>query len=71
MDFADKVYKTVWQCKLVRLIREGAMMAKKRKPDIKLPEKTCWHLYSLQALNSEKFIKVVAKISRQESLLIK
>lgn len=47
------------------------MMAKKRKPDIKLPEKTCWHLYSLQALNSEKFIKVVAKILKQEYMLIK
>jgi len=46
-------------------------MAKKRKPEFKMPEKKCWHLYSLQALNSEKFIKVVAKILKREYLLIK
>ncbi|MCD6162069.1 MAG: hypothetical protein J7K40_06620 [candidate division Zixibacteria bacterium] len=46
-------------------------MAKKPKPEYKMPEKTCWHLYSLQALNAEKFIKVVAKILKREHLLIK
>jgi hypothetical protein len=46
-------------------------MAKKRKPEYKAPKKTCWHLYSLQTLNSEKFIKVVAKILKSEYMLIK
>jgi len=46
-------------------------MAKKRKPQFKLPEKTCWHIYSLQELNPEKFIKVVGKILKKEYLLIK
>jgi hypothetical protein len=46
-------------------------MARKRKPQFKMPEKTCWHLYSLQNLNPEKFIKVVGKILKKEYLLIK
>jgi hypothetical protein len=46
-------------------------MAKKRKPQIVLPEKTCWHLYSLQNLNADKFIKVVGKILKRDYLLIK
>jgi len=50
---------------------EGTAMAKKRKAGVKLPEKTCWHLYSLQSLNYEKFLKVVAKILKQEYFLIK
>jgi hypothetical protein len=49
----------------------GGVMAKKRKPQFKLPEKTCWHIYSLQELNPEKFIKVVGKILKKEYLLIK
>ncbi len=47
------------------------MAKKKKKPDYKLPKKTCWHLYSLQNLNSEKFIKVVGKILKSEYMLIK
>lgn len=35
------------------------------------PEKTCWHLFSLQELYGEKFIKVVNKILRREYILIK
>jgi hypothetical protein len=46
-------------------------MAKKRKPQIIKPEKTCWHLYSLQNLNPDKFIKVVGKILKRDYLLIK
>lgn len=46
-------------------------MAKKRKSGYKIPHKTCWHLYSLQSLNSDKFIKVVNKILRQEWQVIK
>ena len=49
----------------------GGAMARKRKPQFKMPEKTCWHLYSLQNLNPEKFIKVVGKILKKEYLLIK
>ena len=48
-----------------------AMPAKKRKPVLRRPRKTYWHLYSLQNLNSEKFVKVVDKILRNEFHLIK
>ena len=43
----------------------------RKKPEKRPPEKTSWHLYSLQTLNAEKFIKVVAKILKREYLLIK
>ncbi|MBD3170477.1 MAG: hypothetical protein GF307_13415 [candidate division Zixibacteria bacterium] len=47
------------------------MAQKKRKPTFKMPPKTSWHLYSLQELHPEKFIKVVNKILKREYLLIK
>ncbi|MCJ7577992.1 MAG: hypothetical protein MUO91_06035 [candidate division Zixibacteria bacterium] len=46
-------------------------MPKRRKSNYKMPEKTYWHIYSLQTLNSEKFIKVVNKILKREYILIK
>jgi hypothetical protein len=46
-------------------------MPKRRRVDYKKPEKTYWHIYSLQNLNSEKFIKVVNKILKKEYILIK
>lgn len=49
-------------------------MTKKRRiitSGNKNPEKTYWHIYSLQNLNSEKFIRVVNKILKQEYILIK
>ncbi len=46
-------------------------MTKRRKRRFKIPEKTAWHLYSLQNLNAEKFIRVVDKILRREFSLIK
>jgi hypothetical protein len=46
-------------------------MPRRRKSDYKKPEKTYWHIYSLQNLNSEKFIKVVNKILKREYILIK
>ncbi len=52
--------------------RKGeAKMARKRKPRYRVPEKSAWHLYSLQNLNSEKFVQVVNKILRREYLVIK
>ena len=36
-----------------------------------LPRKIYWHLYSLQNLSSEKFVKVVNKVLRKEYQLIK
>jgi hypothetical protein len=52
--------------------RKGeAKMARKKKPRYRVPEKSAWHLYSLQNLNSEKFIKVINKILRREYLVIK
>ena len=46
-------------------------MAPKKKESYKKPKKICWHLYSLQALNPEKFIKVIDKILRREFMVIK
>jgi hypothetical protein len=46
-------------------------MPRRRKSDYKKPDKTYWHIYSLQNLNSEKFIKVVNKILKKEYILIK
>ena len=46
-------------------------MPKRRKTNYQKPEKTYWHIYSLQTLNSEKFIKVVNKILKREYILIK
>ncbi len=46
-------------------------MPRRRRVDYKKPEKTYWHIYSLQNLNSEKFIKVVNKILKKEYILIK
>jgi hypothetical protein len=46
-------------------------MPKRRKTNYQKPDKTYWHIYSLQTLNSEKFIKVVNKILKKEYILIK
>jgi hypothetical protein len=50
---------------------ESNRMPKRRKSNYKVPEKNYWHIYSLQTLNSEKFIKVVNKILKREYILIK
>lgn len=50
---------------------ESKRMPKRRKSNYKMPEKTYWHIYSLQTLNSEKFVKVVNKILKREYILIK
>lgn len=50
---------------------ESNRMPRRRKSNYKMPEKTYWHIYSLQTLNSEKFIKVVDKILKREYILIK
>ena len=53
-------------------LKEGlAAMSNKKKEEYRLPEKKYWHLYSLQTLNSDKFVKIVNKILRKEYLLIK
>jgi hypothetical protein len=49
----------------------GKTMPKRKKRPFKMPEKTCWHLYSLQNLNAEKFVRVVSKILKRQHLLIK
>jgi len=46
-------------------------MKKGKKNGLRLPEKTYWHLYSLQNLNPEKFIKVVNKILKRNFIVIK
>lgn len=39
---------------------------KKRTQTQRKPRSTYWHLYNLQTLNSEKFIKMIDKILGQE-----
>ncbi|UCD17025.1 MAG: hypothetical protein JSV44_11320 [Candidatus Zixiibacteriota bacterium] len=46
-------------------------MAAKKKNAVVMPRKLYWHLYSLQGLTGEKFIKVVNKILTKEYQLIK
>jgi len=46
-------------------------MTPKKNEGYKKPRKVYWHLYSLQALNPEKFIKVINKILRNDFLLVK
>jgi len=46
-------------------------MATNKKEIYIMPRKVYWHLYSLQNLNSEKFIKVVNKVLKKEYMLIK
>ncbi len=63
-------FRREWRLTAVR-DPKGGVMARKRKPQFTAPEKTCWHLYSLQNLHPEKFVKVVGKILKKEHLLIK
>jgi hypothetical protein len=51
--------------------RQEIIMAPKSKENYKKPKKIYWHLYSLQSLNPEKFIKVIDKILRHEFQVIK
>ena len=37
----------------------------------KKPAKTYWHIYGLQTLSSDKFVKVVNKILKKDYILIK
>lgn len=39
--------------------------------DYKKPQKTYWHIYGLQTLSSDKFVKVVNKILKRDYILIK
>jgi hypothetical protein len=43
----------------------------KKEDSFRVNEKKYWHLYSLQTLNSDKFVKIVNKILRKEYQLIK
>ena len=45
--------------------------SKNNHNDYRKPAKTYWHIYGLQTLNSDKFVKVVNKILRREFILIK
>ncbi len=73
-QIADKVGEGPFEPSLLTLEDrwgESNRMPKRRKSNYKMPEKTYWHIYSLQTLNSEKFIKVVDKILKREYILIK
>jgi hypothetical protein len=43
----------------------------KKEENYRALEKKYWHLYSLQTLSSDKFVKIVNKILRKEYQLIK
>ncbi|MDF1545136.1 MAG: hypothetical protein P1R58_08550 [bacterium] len=45
--------------------------SKKKRIYVPLPQKSYWHLYSLQNLESEKLAKIVNKVLKQEYVLIK
>jgi hypothetical protein len=51
----------------------GLMMTptKRKRNHLGMPRKNYWHLYSLQALESEKLAKIVNKILRREFHLVK
>jgi len=71
---ADKISVGTFDLPTLTLEEEkwgGLRMPRRRKSDYKMPEKNYWHIYSLQTLNSEKFIKVVNKILKREYILIK
>ena len=70
---ADKISVGVFDLPTLTLEEKWgeSKMPKRRKPDYKMPEKNYWHIYTLQGLNSEKFIKVVNKILKREYILIK
>lgn len=46
-------------------------MAEVKKNREVMPKKTYWHLYSLQAIESEKLAQIVNKILKKEYVLIK
>lgn len=46
-------------------------MANKSKKPVRLPKKTCWHLYSLQALQADKLIQIINKVLKREFTLVK
>jgi hypothetical protein len=58
-------------CQLGVAGKAGPRMAPRKKDIYKKPKKICWHLYSLQILSPEKFIKVINKILRREFSVIK
>ena len=46
-------------------------MSDKKPESVRQQEKRYWHLYSLQTLSGDKFVKIVNKILRKEYSLIK
>ncbi|MEW6051318.1 MAG: hypothetical protein AB1644_09705 [Candidatus Zixiibacteriota bacterium] len=51
--------------------KKGTAMASTKKRNVGLPKKTYWHLYSLQNLEGDKFMKVINKVLKREFVLIK
>lgn len=46
-------------------------MNHKKPGSLRLDEKKYWHLYSLQTLSSDKFVRIVNKILKKEYQLFK
>ena len=53
------------------LVERMLKKSKNSSNDYKKPAKTYWHIYGLQSLSSDQFVKVVNKILRREYILIK
>ena len=53
------------------LVKSMHKKSKNNHNDYRKPAKTYWHIYGLQTLSSDKFVKVVNKILRREYILIK
>lgn len=52
-------------------MKQQSTNGRKRVGSTGLPRKTYWHLYSLQALESDKLARIVNKILTREYVLIK
>jgi hypothetical protein len=60
-----------WAGPPIRCQRGVGGVKDKKDMSYRALEKKYWHLYSLQTLSSDKFVKIVNKILRKEYQLIK
>ena len=65
------VEKVIRACLSVFSAKEGYPLNYKKPESLRNDEKKYWHLYSLQTLSSDKFVRIVNKILRKEYQLFK
>ena len=65
------VEKVIRACLSVFSAKEGYPLNHKKPESQRYDEKKYWHLYSLQMLSSDKFVRIVNKILRKEYQLFK